>query len=135
MTLFLPVKRATLLIPSGQTNHLFILLTDPIASNVQSVHHTLIVGLASVRQGRPYDSTCILYKGDHTFIQHDSYVNYYFATIEETQKLINGCKQGIFNQRDNLESAIFARVAKGLVESRHTPLKAKLFYEAAKTNT
>lgn len=133
MTLFLPVQRATLLIPSGNTNHLFILLTNPTDLLPSTEKHSLIVGIASIRPGRPYDGTCCLYVGDHPFIRQNSYVNYYFADIYETRKLVEGCTNGIFHQRDTLSPEIFARVCKGLMESRHTPLKISQFYTAATT--
>lgn len=131
MSLFLPVQRATLLIPSGPSKHLFILLTDPTDLPPSDTKHSLIVGLASIRQGRPYDATCCIYVGDHPFIKHDSYVYYYYSKIEETRKLIDGYKQGFFDHKETLDSAIFARVCKGLLESRQTPLKIKQFYEIA----
>lgn len=55
MSLFLPLRRATLLVPSGPDNdpdrkHLFVLLTDPVddATGVKSV---LMVSLFSIKKG------------------------------------------------------------------------------------
>jgi hypothetical protein len=132
MSLFLPVQRATLLIPTADDKkHLFILLTNPADYPPTNTQHTLIVGISSIRQGRPHDSTCCLYVGDHPFIKHESYVNYYYANILETRKLIDGYKNGVFEQRDALSTEVFARVCKGLMESRHTPLKLQQFYQLA----
>ena len=129
MTLFMPVQRATLILPTDGSNHLFILLTNPKQPDGYACNHNLLVPIGSIYPNKPHDSTCRLYTGDHVFITHDSYVNYKFVRIEETQKLNDGCKNGYFKQLDNLDTRIFARVCQGLMDSRHTPLKAKIFYE------
>ncbi len=79
MSLFVPFKRATLLIPSGPVNdpdrkHLFVLLTDPIEAPDFNGKQVLLVNIASVPKSLPYDSTCILQPGVHRFIKHESYV-------------------------------------------------------------
>jgi hypothetical protein len=134
MRLFIPVRRATLLVPSGPEHdpnrkHLFILLTDP--PNADS--EVLLVSLASVQEHLPYDSTCLLYPGDHPFIRHKSYVNYAYARIEPVGKLVNGVKQRLFDPQGTLDETVFARVCKGLLESRHTTPKIRKFYEDAQT--
>lgn len=135
MTLFVPYRRATLLIPSGPEadpfrKHLFILLTDPVA-NATGDKEALLVGVASVRQGYFHDPACHLYPGDHEFIGRESYVHYARARIELAQKLVNGVKQGLFVPKQMLGPEIFARVCHGLTESRHTTPKILSFYLAA----
>ena len=71
MSRFLPLRRATLLIPSGprtdpNRKHLFILLTDPTV-DAAGRSFVLMVSLSTVRAGVPHDPTCILYAGDHPF--------------------------------------------------------------------
>lgn len=133
MKLFVPVRRATLLVPSGTPDdpgrkHLFILLTD-----VQPPDQTtLLVSVASVYGNTPHDPTCYLYPGDHPFIRHRSYVHYARARIELAPKLAEGVKQGQLIPQGTLGAAIFARVCKGLLESRHTTPKIKKFFEVAK---
>jgi hypothetical protein len=129
--IFIPVRRATLLIPSGPSNnpnqkHLFILLTDPQGVDGK----LLLVGVSTLRAGLPHDPTCTLYPGDHPFIRNDSYINFRHARIECADKLVRGVRQGLFLQKDTLDSAIFARVCKGLLESRHTIEKIKMFYQS-----
>jgi hypothetical protein len=128
--MFFVVKRATVLIPSGPANdpnrkHLFIFLTDPIGSE----RETLLVPIASVRPGQPHDSTCLLYKGDHPFIRADSYVNYARSRIEPAGTIERGVKEGVIVQHDPMDGAIFARVCKGIEESRFVAQKVLVFYE------
>ena len=70
--MFIPFRRASLLIPSGPTHdpqrrHLFIVLTDPFDDTGNGVSRVLLVSLASVRDS--CDRTCILKPGDHPFIR------------------------------------------------------------------
>jgi hypothetical protein len=112
MSLFVPFRRATLLIPSGPVGnpdqkHLFILLTDPVPT-ANGGKEVLLVGVSSVRNGQFHDPACLLYSGDHPFIDHKSYVNYRMARIEEAGKLVNGVKKGVLTPRDVLASEIWA---------------------------
>lgn len=133
MKLFVPVRRATLLVPSGPVDdpdrkHLFILLTDPQPPD----QSTLLVGVASVYDNIPHDPTCYLYPGDHPFIRRQSYINYARARIEPAPKLAEGVKQGLLIPQGTLDAALFARICKGLLESRRTMPKIKKFFEMAK---
>lgn len=136
MSLFVPYRRATLLIPSGPAHdpdrkHLFIVLADPLQVLQYTEKHSLLVGVASIQPDVPHDSTCLLGAGDHEFIRHRSYVHYARARIEPSQGILNGVKQGKLVPKAMLVDQTFARVCKGLVESRFTPLRVVAFYEAA----
>ena len=135
MSLFLPLNRATLLIPSGpqgdqDRKHLFILLTDP-HDDEAGKKSVLMVSLSTVRVGIPHDPTCILYAGDHPFVKHDSYVLYQKARLEDADKVLRGVKNGQLVPHDPMDGAVFARVCKGLEESRLTPVKLLAFYQKA----
>lgn len=135
MSLFVPFRRATLLIPSGPEHnpnqkHLFILLTDPVTTATGS-KEVLLVGVSSVKQGQYHDPSCLLYPGDHPFLNRESFINYRGARIEDAQKIANGVKQGAFIAKDILSGEIFARVCYGLEQSRHTAPKILAFYQAA----
>lgn len=136
MSLFLPFKRATLLIPSGPAHepdrkHLFILLTDPYPHPESNIKSVLLVSLSTLNHKLPHDSTCILYPGDHPFIKKESFVSYQKARIEEADKLIRGVTNGILVHRETLDSAIFARVCYGLMQSPLTAPAHLKFYELA----
>lgn len=132
MSLFLPLKRATLLIPSGpqgdqERKHLFILLTDPY-SDEAGKNCVLMVSLSTVRPGVPHDPTCILYAHDHAFVKRDSYVVYQKARLEEADKVLRGVKNGQLVPQAPMDSTVFARICKGLEDSRLTPTKLLTFY-------
>lgn len=136
MGLFLPLRRATLLIPSGPATdlarkHLFILLTDPCPESDGGDKCVLMVSLSSVRPPMPYDSTCILRAGDHPFVKNDSYVVYQRSRIEAANKLLDGVKQGVLIPQQTMDATVFARICKGLEESQLTPAKHLNFYRRA----
>ena len=139
MSLFLPLKRATLLIPSGPESdkdrkHLFILLNDP-HDDESGKACVLMVSLSTVRQGVPHDPACILYAGDHAFVKHDSYVVYQKTRIEEADKVLRGVKNGQLVPQAPMDGALFARICKGLEESRLTPARLLNFYLKATGQT
>ncbi len=53
------------------------------------------------------------------------------ARIEPSQKLVNGVKRGELAPKAMLAEEIFARVCKGLAESRFTAPRILTFYRAA----
>ena len=133
--LFVPYRRATLLVPSGamrdpDQKHLFILLTDPVQIFDYEGKHSLLVGITTIHPGIPHDPACELYAGDHPFIKHKSFVYYAEARIEISQKLVDGVKRGIFSPQGMLAEEIFARVYHGLELSRSTTPKILEFYQA-----
>lgn len=128
--MFLVVRRATLLIPSGpaadlQRKHLFVCVTDPVGESGA----TLLVSVSSIRPPQRYDVTCRLYRGDHPFIQHDSYVQYSTARVEPATKLVSGVERGIFVPREPMDGGVFARICRGITESRFVAHKIRVFYE------
>lgn len=135
MKLFVPFRRATLLVPSGPVHdpdqkHLFVVLTDPVEALNFAGKHSLLVGIASLYPDVPHDPACELHAGDHPFIKHKSFVFYAEARIEISQKLIDGVKRGIFSPQGMLAEDIFARVCHGLTLSRFTAPKVLAFYQA-----
>ena len=128
--MFLPVQRATVLIPTPingrpDLKHLFILLTDPITEEQLA----LIVSLSSVKAGMPYDDSCVLYPGDHSFIRTTSYVDYSRIQIIPVQKIQNGILQGKIQPFEAIQTDVFARICHGLLQSRHTKPKFRAFYQ------
>lgn len=125
-----------MLVPSGarhdsERKHLFVVLTDPAEVLEYSGKHSLLVGIGSVHSDIPHDPACELYAGDHEFIRHKSYVTYAQARIEPSQKLVNGVKRGDLVPKAMLAEEIYARVCKGLAESRFTAPRILTFYQAA----
>lgn len=133
--MFLPLKRATLLVPSGPAGnldqkHLFILLTDPQVIESED-RQVLMVSISTIRPGIPHDAACVLYAGDHPFVKHRSYVVYQKPRLEAADTLLRGVKSRALVPHDPIDSSIFARICKGLEESRQTPPRFLRFYLTA----
>ena len=131
--MFFVVKRATVLVPSGPATdpnrkHLFVFMTDPIGSEREA----LLVPISSIRPKQKHDPTCRLFKRDHPFIQTDSYVNYQFARIEQAETIEHRVRNGILVPHEIMDGAIFARVCKGLEESRFVAQRIREFYESSR---
>ncbi len=132
MTLFFPVERATLLIPSGteqdpDRKHLFILLNNPVTAEKL----VLLVSLSSLKPGRPHDPTCIIepVETGHGFISKTSFVDYSKAQIEPAEKLTRGVNSGVLIPKETIERELFTRILAGVAQSPRTPHKFKLFYQ------
>lgn len=134
MTVFQPVRRATLLIPSGPAHdpdrkHLFIILTDPVADPFNGDKDSaLLTSLSTLDAALPHDPTCILHPGDHPFVTRDSYVSYRASRIIEATKIINGVQSGRFVVKDLMDSGIVERICDGLTTSQQTAEKIKRFF-------
>lgn len=132
--MFIPFRRASLLIPSGPTHdpqrrHLFIVLTDPFNDTGNGISRVLLVSLSSVRDG--CDRTCILKPGDHPFIRHESFVAYWSARIEEAGKVASAVHNNVFQAHHPVSEQVMLRICQGLESSRHTAPKILRFYRLA----
>lgn len=130
--MFIPAKRTTLLVPSPSLNdpdrkHLFILLTAPVGEQQE----ILLVSISSIRDGVPYDSTCVVYPGEHDFVKHPSYVAYSFPKIETAKSLLNGVKLGKLIPMGMMSEGAFTRICDGVLNSRHAPPKIRRLYESS----
>lgn len=132
MSLFLPLKTATVLLPSGpagneQKPHLFVLLTDPLGD----AKEVFAVPISTYLDDGTDDEACKLFAGDHEFIKTKSFVRYRRARVECAQTLINGAKDGVFKPMACLDTPVFARVCHGVSVSTFIRPAMKAFFEAA----
>ncbi len=133
MSLFQPLRRATLLYPSGPAhdinrNHLFILLTDPVNNPENGKVCVLLTSLSTLNPALPHDPTFILNPGDHPFVTRTSYVSYAHSRIEEATKLVNGVATGEFIAKDLMDGKIVDQICAGLTISRHASPKILRFF-------
>lgn len=127
--MFLPNRKATLLVPSGPLHdpdrkHLFILLSDPVTEE----EVVLMVSISSVKPNRWHDDACMISPGEHPFIVKESFVDYSSCRIEPGEKLLNGVYKGFFVPRDPMPQSVFERICCGVMVSRRTPKDMKRFF-------
>ena len=129
MTMFLPNRKASILVPSGPAHdpdrkHLFIVLSDPVTDEKV----VLLVSISSVKPDRWNDDSCLLYPGDHPFIKKNSFVDYSSARIEPGDKLLRGVKAGKLIPQDPVSDDVFERICAGVMASKRTPRNIKQFF-------
>ena len=130
--MFLPYKKATLLLPTpgqGDIKHLNIILTNPCQEN-----HVLLISITTIRDGAYHDDACVLSVGDHPFIKHDSYVFYNKAEKVDAQLLIDAEKDGIISTKESLAEEVFARVVDGVNSSMHMTPSLKKYFDEQNTS-
>lgn len=120
---------ATLLMPSGnQGNHLYIALNDPCPfANYGPQPSVILVNLSSIRDGLPYDQTCVLPAGAHPFIKRDSFVFYKNARIEQETHVVQLVDRGVFGAHQPVSAAVLQTVKNGLYQSPFTKREFKQF--------
>ena len=130
--MFLPYKKATLLITSGPSHdperkHLFVIITDPVKylSNKQVV---LLCPICTIKPNQFYDPACIIQPDKHSFIIKQSYVAYKYSRIESANKLTRGVALNIFQPKEPVSDALYKRICRGLETSRFTTTEILNFY-------
>lgn len=119
MKIFIPIRRASLLIPSTgpwhdpSRAHLFVILTDICPDKLH-----LLVPINSVHLR--CDRSCILMPGDHDFIVRESFVNYALAAKYEAAILQKRVGRGEFVYRGIVDEDVFERICGGLLVSPYT---------------
>ena len=123
-------KKHTILIPSGtyhapDNRHLFVVCTDECDEGCH-----LIVPITSWTNNL-CDDTCILVRGDHSFITHKSYVLYRKGRIEPASSLSSGIAKGFLKVYDPMNGQAFLRLFNGICRSIQTPRKIKAYVGCA----
>lgn len=113
---YVPYKNGTLLIPSGNSEHLFVIVTDvcPAGSH-------LLVNFCSIKPQVRYDATCIVNPGEHPFIKHPSYMLYRMAEIQPAARLTKMVEGWMYKPGEDATDALVAKIRAGVAASRFTP--------------
>ncbi|MFT5870349.1 MAG: hypothetical protein ACI8TF_002471 [Paracoccaceae bacterium] len=110
-----------MLVPTGPTDHLFIVCNDTCAMGAN-----LVVNISSVRD--LCDTTCILDVGDHPFVQHPSFVYYAMAKITYAANIQRGFEAGALRPQPDLAEEVFGRVEAGMLRSPDTPANVVRYF-------
>lgn len=122
-----PSAGATLLIPSGASKHLFVVLNQPAPfSGYGSQPCVVLVNVSSVRKDIPYDTTCTLPAGCHPFVMQESYVRYQDARIYRADELAARVAQGLFSLHQPMTQQWLEAIRAGLRTSPRTKREFKI---------
>ena len=97
------------------SDHLWIVINDPAAHGGAA----LIVNVSTLRDEA--ELTCILKKGDHPLISHESYVRYASARNPDVAKLQEAFKRGLFRPQPAATPALVAKIRAGASASPMLP--------------
>jgi hypothetical protein len=110
----------TLLVPSGETHHLFVILNAPADFGTYPPQSCVLVPFSTIRQG-PYDATRVVQPGVHPFIQAPSFVAYRHARMERSTVLAQRADAGMYIPREPVSEAVRLDLIAGLYASPLTP--------------
>ena len=111
---------ATLLIPSGAGNHLFVILNSPTDYPAYPPQSCVLVSFSTIRSG-PYDATRIVQAGAHPFVQTASFVAYRQARMETSANLSQRVGMGMYIPREPVAEEMRKDLIAGLYVSPLTP--------------
>lgn len=107
--------------PGQDTAHLWVV----VVSVNEKTNETVIVNLTTQRTHS--DTTVVLQKGEHPFVQHPTVVHYIDARIIDAKQLERAIEAGTFRSHSDCTQATLQRIQEGLFTSPFTPQKVKLF--------
>lgn len=120
-------RKGTLLIPTGGTKHLHIVMNDPAYSPEFGDERVLIVNISTIKPDVPYDKTCELGVGCHDFVRHPSYVYYKEAVISLVPRIIEKCELGEIDLQQPVNDVLYERIFNGFNVSKHVTPKIKRY--------
>jgi hypothetical protein len=126
---FKPLKKGTLLIPSGPSvdaarMHLFVICSDTCGHGKQ-----VLVPIASWLNDL-CDDTCILQPHEHRFLKQKSYMLYRYARVAVSRELVTGVSEGVLVPREDMNGQTFQRIKNGISASDRTPRKVKKYWKS-----
>ena len=117
---------ATLLIPSGPDKHIFVVLNDPVVLEGYGAQGCVVlVNVSTVRGGIPFDDTCVVEAGSHSFVTARSYVRYQDARIYRASELSRLVAQGFFSPHEPVSVDLPSQMKAGLRASPRTKREFK----------
>jgi DNA-binding transcriptional regulator YhcF (GntR family) len=79
--------------------------------------------------GTPADDSCLLRKGDHPFVNHDSFVDYRFTRLEQAEVVQERVQKGVFIEKDACSPELIKRIIQGALKSRRISREHKRILE------
>lgn len=99
----------------AEKKHLHIIIEKIISKDM-----LICVFVSSIVNGRGYDKSCVLNKGDCEFIKHPSYVVYDKMQFLDRQMLEKMIDNGQVKIKEHLEESVLQRVIDGALSSKMT---------------
>jgi hypothetical protein len=105
-------------------------MIDPVAvEGYGGKPFVLMACVTSVIGGIPGEDSCLLGKGDHPFIEHDSFVDYRFTRVEQADTVQARINDGVFVAKDACSADLIRRIIQGALKSRRINREHKRILE------
>lgn len=104
-----PYEKASFLAPANEIHHLHAVMNDPCDQ-----HQVMVVNITSTKPDKYHDPACVLYAGEHPFIQHESYVLYRRADTVRATYVGKMVDLNYYIAREDWDPAVFARIVAGI---------------------
>ena len=117
-------RGSCILIPSGpeRKSHVFTVAIGPkILDGYGAQDHVVLVSFTSVRPGLPHDTACVVLPGEHSFINHESYVYYREPRIEPVASVNSMIERGLWIPQAPCTSDLLVRIVNGFYRSKRVP--------------
>jgi hypothetical protein len=120
---YVPYPRGTILIPTDNTKHLFIIVTKLCSAGCH-----LLLNVSSIRDGKFHDPACVFAGGEHPFIKNPSYVYYQMADQKRAQSISDLVAKAYYTEKDALDPIHFTNVCDGIMQSKFTKPWVKEYF-------
>lgn len=94
--------------------HLFLIISSP------SYPQVVVVNMTTPK--RFSDTSCLLNKGDHPFVEHETCIAYEYAEIISTIELQEKESCKVISIQEPLSSQLLIRIWEGAAMTQHLPL-------------
>jgi hypothetical protein len=112
--------------------HLYFILTDPFFNGETGVDQCVLsVSCSSIREGKSFDSTCVIKQGEHEFIKRDSFIHYNHLRIDKAEEIQKGIDSGSFIAKDLINDELYKRILKGILKSDNVDRRYVRFLKSA----
>lgn len=127
MTQWMPLAGDTLFIASGPTgDHLFVIGFSPRKiQGCGSSEMVLLVPFCTVPPSGKHDSACIVQAGEHSFITHESYMDYRSSRADPISHIRAQIADGLFKAHGPVTAPLLHKIQHGLSISTRVPRHIK----------
>lgn len=122
---YVPKKKGTLLIPTGNVNHLFVIVTEKCVA--ESSH--LLLNVTTLRSGIKHDPTTIVRAGEHPFIKQESYVEYRRALILKADHITKMVVGFVYKPNAEASDSLVEALLDGIEDSDYVAGYVKAYFK------
>lgn len=90
-----------------------------IITNADVELNYVVVSVTTLYHRNIQDCSCILQKGDHDFIRHDSIVDFKRTKIMSSVEIANGILKGLLIPKDSVRADVLQRIIEAAKKSRY----------------